>query len=61
MPLIYGEGMKNAFCRLREEIEKRSSVDVPMPLPNGTSLENGMYTMLFHTSRPSEDGALTDI
>lgn len=40
---------------------KKSSVDEPMPLPNGTSLENGMYTMLFHTSRPSEDGALTDI
>ncbi|KAH8723065.1 heterokaryon incompatibility protein-domain-containing protein [Phaeosphaeriaceae sp. PMI808] len=61
MPLIYGEGMKNAFCRLREEIEKRSSVDVPRPLPNGTSSRNGTYTMLFHTNRPSRDGALTDI
>jgi hypothetical protein len=27
MPLIYGEGMKNAFRRLREEIDKCSSID----------------------------------
>jgi hypothetical protein len=25
LPLIYGEGMNNAFCRLREAIDKRSS------------------------------------
>jgi hypothetical protein len=27
MPLIYGEGIKNAFRRLREEIDKCSSID----------------------------------
>jgi hypothetical protein len=27
LPLIYGEGMKNAFIRLREEIDKRLRVD----------------------------------
>ena len=27
MPLIYGEGMDNAFRRLREEIDKCSSID----------------------------------
>ena len=27
MPLIYGEGMENAFRRLREEIDKRLSID----------------------------------
>ena len=38
MPLIYGEGTKNACSRLREEIDKRSS-----------STQSGKYAMLIHS------------
>jgi hypothetical protein len=34
MPLIYGEGIKNAFRRLQEEIEKCSSIDRSRLLPS---------------------------
>lgn len=41
MPLIYGEGMKNAFRRLREEIDKCSSIDHSRLLPSEISTEGG--------------------
>jgi hypothetical protein len=39
MPLIYGEGMKNAFRRLREEIDKCSSIDRLRLLPSEISTQ----------------------
>ena len=41
MPLIYGEGMKNAFRRLQEEIDKCSSIDRSRPLSSGISTYGG--------------------
>jgi hypothetical protein len=41
MPLIYGEGMKNAFRRLREEIDKCSSVDRSRLLSSELSIHSG--------------------
>jgi len=48
MPLIYGEGMKNAFRRLREEIGKCLSVNRPRLLPTEMSPQVSKYTMLVH-------------
>jgi hypothetical protein len=41
MPLIYGEGMKNAFRRLREEIDKCSSIDHSRLLSSEISAQGG--------------------
>jgi hypothetical protein len=41
MPLIYGEGIKNAFRRLQEEIEKCSSIDRSRLLSSGNSTHGG--------------------
>ena len=41
MPLIYGEGMKNAFRRLREEIDKCSSIDRSRLLSSEISTQSG--------------------
>ena len=41
MPLIYGEGMKNAFRRLREEIDKCSSIDRSRLLISEISTQDG--------------------
>jgi hypothetical protein len=53
MPLIYGEGVKNAFRRLREEIDKCSSIDRPRLLPSEISTHSGKPIGL------SKDGILT--
>jgi hypothetical protein len=39
MPLIYGEGRDEAFIRLRDEIDKRSSIDRSRLLPSETSTQ----------------------
>jgi hypothetical protein len=44
LPLIYGEGMKNAFIRLREEIDKRSRVDRGTLLPSQISAHSKSAT-----------------
>ncbi|KAF2183856.1 heterokaryon incompatibility [Zopfia rhizophila CBS 207.26] len=36
MPLIYGEGKKNAITRLREEIDRRSKSEISASVPLGT-------------------------
>ena len=41
MPLIYGEGMKNAFRRLRDEIDKCSSIDRSRLLSSEISTHDG--------------------
>jgi len=42
MPLIYGEGEKNAFRRLQEEINKTSnSGNIPLHVASGTTHERG--------------------
>jgi hypothetical protein len=43
MPLIYGEGMENAFRRLREEIDKCSSIDRSRLLPSEISAQGSKY------------------
>jgi hypothetical protein len=48
MPLIYGEGTKNAFRRLQEEIDKCSSIDRSKLLPSEISAQGGKYTTLVH-------------
>ncbi len=40
IPLIYGEGMKNAFRRLREEIDKCLSIDRSRLLPSEISTQS---------------------
>jgi hypothetical protein len=45
MPLIYGEGMKNAFRRLREEIDKCSSIDRSRLLSSGISTHGDKSTI----------------
>jgi hypothetical protein len=41
MPLIYGEGIKNAFRRLREEIDKSSGVNRLRLVPSEISTQGG--------------------
>ncbi|PMD58704.1 HET-domain-containing protein [Hyaloscypha bicolor E] len=45
MPLIYGEGMNNAFRRLREEIDKCSSIDRSRLLSSGISTHSSKSTI----------------
>lgn len=62
MPLIYGEGMGNAWRRLLEEIDKKSRVDPPPLLFDESSTQGSKYTnsICSYQSRHSRDGASTN-
>jgi hypothetical protein len=60
MPLIYGEGMKNAFRRLRKEIDKCSSIDRSRLLSSEISTQGGKaITWISSHYIYSKDGILT--